>query len=64
MCTKLEWIFEPKGEKTAFIAKTYYKFGMIFLALKKDTANEIMKISKRHMDTEGVNLKNILENSD
>lgn len=64
MCTKLEWIFESNGETTVFLAKTYYKFGKIFLSLKKGAAKEIMKITKRHMDTEGVNLKNILEKND
>ncbi len=47
MCTKLKWIFKPKGETTIFIAKTYYKFGKIFLTLKKGTANQIMEITKR-----------------
>jgi hypothetical protein len=64
MCTKLEWIFEPKGETTIFIAKTYYKFGKIFLTLKNGTANQIMEITKKHMDTEGQNLKKILEKND
>ncbi len=64
MCTKLEWIFEPKRETTTFISKTYYKFGKIFLTLKNGTAKEIMEITKKHMDTEGQNLKKILEKND
>lgn len=64
MCTKLEWILEPKGETTIFIAKTYYKFGKIFLTFKNGTANQIMEITKKHMDTEGQNLKKILEKND
>lgn len=62
MCTKLEWIFEPKGDTTIFKANTYYKFGKIFLTYKNEGANQIMAITKKHMDTEGRNLKKILEN--
>jgi hypothetical protein len=61
MCTKLEWIFEPKGETTTFTAKTYYKFGRIYLTFKSGAANQIMEITKKHMETEGQNLKKIME---
>jgi hypothetical protein len=61
MCTKLEWVFEPRGEVTTFIARTHYKFGRIFIRVKKGAAREIMDITKKHMDTEGVNIKTILE---
>jgi hypothetical protein len=61
MCTKMEWVFESKGKSIVFIANTYFQFGSIFLALKKDTVKEILEITQRHMDQEGVNLKRILE---
>ena len=61
ICPKIEWDFEQQGKKTIFTAQTHLKFGRIFLALKKDAVKELMEISKKHMDEEGMNLKNILE---
>ncbi len=61
MCPRLEWIFKPNKNTTYFIARTHYKFGRIFLLLKKKTAEEIMEITQIHMDEEGMNLKNLLE---
>lgn len=61
ICPKLEWIIESHGNNTVFTAQTYYKFGKLFLMFKKDHANYMMDVSKRHMDEEGENLKNILE---
>lgn len=61
MCTRLEWVFESNKETTIFMAKTHYKFGKIFLRFKRDTANEIMEITKKHMDREGLNLKKLIE---
>lgn len=61
MCPKLEWVFEPSGENTLFIARTHYKFGRIFLAFKKKTVDEIISLTREHMDEEGDNLKRILE---
>jgi len=61
MCPKMEWIFEPSGENTLFIARTHYKFGRIFLALKKKTVAEILSLTQKHMDEEGNNLKKIAD---
>lgn len=61
MCPKIEWIIEPQGNTTIFTAQTYYKFGKLFLLLKKGHAEYMMDIAKKHMDEEGVNLKSILE---
>lgn len=63
MCTKLEWKIENNDNSITFIAKVYYKFGRIFLALKKKTVNDIMAITKKHMDKEGINLKTLLESN-
>lgn len=60
MCPRIEWIIEPWGDATLFTARTHYKFGKLFLMLKKGHAEEMMDIAKKHMDEEGVNLKNIL----
>lgn len=61
MCPKLEWIIEKKEKSTFFIAKTYLKFGRIFISLKKKTVNEIINLTQKHMNEEGKNLKKILE---
>jgi uncharacterized C2H2 Zn-finger protein len=61
MCPKLEWVFEPKGDYTLFVARTHYKFGRIFLALQKKTVDEIISLTQKHMDEEGDNLKRILD---
>ena len=60
MCPKIEWIIEPHGNTTIFTAQTYYKFGKLFLMFKKDRAEYMMDVAKKHMDEEGINLKNIL----
>ncbi len=62
MCPKLEWLIVPQNDKTTFTAKTYYKFGRLFLTLKKGAAQEIMNITQIHMNREGENLKRLLEN--
>ena len=61
MCPRLEWIIERKGDDTYFIARTHYSFGKIFLTLRKKSVDEILFLTQKHMDEEGVNLKNILE---
>ena len=61
ICPRIEWIIETKGTKTVFTANTYYKFGKIYLKTKKEKVNLILKVAQKHMDEEGVNLKNILE---
>jgi hypothetical protein len=61
MCPKMEWIFESSGDNTLFIARTHYKFGRIFLAFKKKTVDEIISLTKKHMDEEGDNLNRILD---
>lgn len=61
MCPKLEWIIKKEGNGVHFIAHTYYKFGKLFLLFKKDSVNQIIEITRKHMDEEGENLKNILE---
>ena len=61
ICPKIEWNFKQQGEKTIFTAQTHFKFGRLFLMFKKDAVKEMMEITKKHMDEEGVNLKNILE---
>ena len=60
MCPKIEWIIEPRGDTTIFTAQTHYKFGKLFLILKKGRAEYMMDIAKKHMDEEGENLRNIL----
>ena len=61
MCPGLEWIIERKGDDTYVIARTYYSFGKIFLALRKKSVDEILFLPQKHMDEEGVNLKNMVE---
>jgi hypothetical protein len=61
MCPRLEWIIKTKDNNTYFVAKTYYKFGKLFLTFKKDTVNQMLYLTKKHMDEEGENLKKILE---
>ena len=61
MCTKIEWIIEPEENTTVFTAQTYYKFGKLFLMFKKTHAEYMMNVTKKHMDEQGMNLKNILE---
>ncbi len=60
MCPKIEWIIEPRGSAAVFTAQTHYKFGKLFLILKKGRAEYMMAVAKKHMYEEGVNLKNIL----
>ena len=62
MYPKIEWIIEQRGGVVIFTTQTYYKFGKLFLLLKKGRAEYMMDIAKKHMDEEGVNLKRILEN--
>ena len=61
MCPKLEWIMETKNNNTYFVAQTHYKFGKLFLTFKKNTVDQILYLTKKHMDEEGENLKKILE---
>jgi hypothetical protein len=61
MCPRLEWLIESNGDNTLFIARSYYRFGKLFLTFKKKAADEILSISQQHMDEEGDNLKKILE---
>ncbi|SHF58739.1 hypothetical protein SAMN05444274_106284 [Mariniphaga anaerophila] len=61
MCTKLEWIIKPREEKTLFVAKTHYKFGKLFLVLRKGTVKKIFETTQKHMNREGLNLKKIME---
>ena len=61
MCPKLEWVFEPKGDHTLFIARTHYKFGRIYFNLRQSKVNEILSLTRKHMDEEGDNLKKLLE---
>lgn len=60
MCLKIEWIIETKENVTIFTAQTYYKFGKLFLMFKKDRAENMMDVAQKHMDEEGLNMKNIL----
>lgn len=59
VCPKIEWIIETKGSNCIFTAITYYKFSKAFLWFHN--INDILNMTKKHMDEEGENLKKLLE---
>jgi hypothetical protein len=61
MCPKIEWVFETRGEKILFIARTHYRFGKLYRMFQKNAIKEIVSLTKKHMDEEGDHLKKILE---
>jgi len=54
---KYEYLIEPRGANTAFTAFTYLKFP----GFAQKRIQSLIKIGKKHIREEGVNLKKVLE---
>jgi uncharacterized protein YndB with AHSA1/START domain len=58
---KVEWLIEPKGNKTTFTAITHMRAGHLFKKLFKKGMKNIITAHDKHVEEEGENLKKILE---
>lgn len=58
---KFEWLIEPKGSNSVFIALNYVRCEGFYRKLLKNQWENLIKIGKKHMKEEGENLKKILE---
>ena len=57
---KYEYLIEPRGDNTAFIAFTHLKFP----GFARKRIQAIVEVGKKHVREEGENLKKILESQD
>ena len=57
---KYEYLIEPRGDNTAFIALTHLKFP----GFARKRIQATVEVGKRHIREEGENLKKILESQD
>ena len=60
---RFEWLIEPKGPNSVFIAKSYLRAGDLFCKFKLSRKEMETKIEmhNKHVGEEGENLKKILE---
>jgi hypothetical protein len=58
---RIEWLIEPKGNKTMFTAITYMRFGKFLQRLFKKEMKKLVESHDKHVAFEGENLKRILE---
>ena len=58
---KVEWLIEPKGQQTVFIAITYMRAGHLWSKLFKKGMKRLIEAHNKHTWTEAKNLKYLLE---
>jgi len=58
---KVEWLIEPKGNKTTFTAIIHMRAGHLFKKLFKKGMKNVIVTHDKHVLEEGENLKKILE---
>ncbi|KYK23810.1 hypothetical protein AYK24_00830 [Thermoplasmatales archaeon SG8-52-4] len=58
---KVEWLIEPKGSHSIFIAVTHMRAGYLWKKLFKRAMKNIIEAHNKHTGDEAKNLKKILE---
>lgn len=58
---KVEWLIEPKGNKTTFTAITHMRAGYLFSKLFKKGMKNVITVHDKHVAEEGETLKKLLE---